>query len=320
MRRREVLASSIGLTGLGGVMQPAGAQGRTVELIVPYAAGGASDIVGRALIQRLAPRLGHRMVVINVGGAGATLGTDRVAKSAPDGNTMVLVASAHTIVPFLMPSIPYRPIEDFEAVILLGYSANVLVVNADLPIRSFAEFIAAAKARPGQINFGSAGLAGFQGALMVLMGETGIEVHTIPFRSGTEAATEVVAGRVDAMWANVLEVSEHVKAGRLRALAATSPQRSPLLPDVPTMIELGYPNFHSDSWLAILMARGTPEPIVSATNQAVNAVLQEDGFRERLASLGYAPAGGTPQEARRFLQSEMDRWEPIVRRSGARAT
>ena len=307
---------------LGAMASSVFAQGafpsRPIKFIVPFAAGGTTDILARVMAQRLQTQLGQSVVVVNQAGAGGTIGANSIAKAPPDGYTLGIVSSAHAISPALFKAMPYKPLADFQPVVTLAQSANVLVTTPSFPVRNFAEFVAYAKANPGVINMGSAGLGGFQGALALTMVKTGIQVTKVPYNSGTQGVTELIAGRINAMWTNVLEAHEFVKAGKLRALAVTSPQRSPLLPDVPTMVEAGYADFHSDSWFSILLPAGTPAPVVERLNREFNAALADPEVRERLSQIGSPAAGGTVEQATTFLKSELARWEPLVRASGAK--
>jgi tripartite-type tricarboxylate transporter receptor subunit TctC len=291
---------------------------RPVTLVIGFAAGGATDTLARTLAERLAPLLGQPVVVANVAGAGGTLGADRVAKSQPDGHTIGLIPSAHAVVPGLFARLPYHPIEDFTPIGFVGDSANILVVNPALPVRSLRDLLALARSAPAPLILGSAGLGGFQAATEMLRLETGMAFERVPYRSGAQAALDVMAGRTQMMFANVIEVAGQVQDGRLRALGATSPTRTTLLPDVPTFIELGFPEFHSDSWFGVVAARGTPAPIADRLHEALGSVLAEPAAQAAMRRIGVEARAMPRAEWGGFLARETARWTAIARASGAR--
>lgn len=292
---------------------------RPVTIVVGFAPGGATDTVARVLAERLAPRLGQPVVVANVPGAGGTLGADRVAKSPPDAHTMLLAPSAHAVVPGLFARLPFDSVQDFAAVGFVGDSANILVVTPALPVRDVAGLLALARAGGPPLLLGSAGLGGFQAATEMLRMETGMPFERVPYRSGAQAALDVMAGRTQLMFANVIEVAEQVRDGRLRALGATSATRAPLLPEVPTFVEMGFADFQSDSWFGLLTARGAPEASLEILHTALNAVLAEPGAVEAMRRVGVAPRATTRAEWAGFLAQQTTRWTAIARASGARA-
>jgi len=312
--RRALFGASAGLAMAGPAR--AAFPDKPITLVIGFAAGGATDTLARTLAERLAPKLGQPVVVANIGGAGGTLGADRVAKAAPDGHTIILIPSAHAVVPGLFARLPYHPIGDFAPVGFVGDSANILVVNPELPARHLAELVALGRA--GTVILGSAGLGGFQAATEMLRIETGMPFERVPYRSGAQAALDVMAGRTQMMFANVIEVAGQVRDGKLRAIGATSPTRTTLLPEVPTFIELGFPEFHSDSWFGLLAPRGTPDAITEQLHTALGAVLADDAAKAAMRRVGVEARAMPRAEWGAFLQRETIRWTAIARASGAR--
>jgi tripartite-type tricarboxylate transporter receptor subunit TctC len=288
---------------------------RPISLLVGYGAGGATDVIARALAERAGPLLGQPMVVMNLPGAGGTLASDRTAKAAPDGYSIVLIANAHVVAPGLYASLPYDTVGDFAPVAFIGQSANVLVVPASATETDLAGLAARAKASPVPLRTGSAALAGFQPAHQLLREALGIQLEAVPYRSGPQGQTDLIAGRLDLMVSNVLEVSEHVKAGRLRALAVTSAIRTPLLPEVPTFVELGIPELQADSWFGLLAPRGTPAAVLDRLHEALASAMEEPGMQARLTALGILPQPMGRQEWGAFLAAQTEKWSAIPRRA-----
>ena len=288
---------------------------RPVTLLVGYGAGGATDVIARALAERAGPLLGQPVMVLNLPGAGGTLASDRTAKEAPDGHTILLIANAHVVAPGLYASLPYDTVGDFAPVAFIGQSANVLVVPAAAPDTDLAALAARAKASLLPLRTGSAALAGFQPAHQLLREALGIQLEAVPYRSGPQGQTDLIAGRLDLMVSNVLEVAEHVKAGRLRALAVTSASRTPLLPEVPTFAELGVPALQADSWFGILAPRATPAATLDRLHAALAAAMLEPSLQARLTSLGILPQPMTRAEWGTFLAQQTAFWSAIPRRA-----
>jgi tripartite-type tricarboxylate transporter receptor subunit TctC len=288
---------------------------RPVTLLVGYGAGGATDVIARALAERAGLLLGQPMVVLNLPGAGGTLASDRTAKAVPDGQTILLIANAHAVAPGLYASLPYDTVGDFAPVAFVGQSANVLVVPATAPDADLAGLAARAKASPVPLRTGSAALAGFQPAHQLMREALGIQLEAVPYRSGPQGQTDLIAGRLDLMVSNVLEVAEHVKAGRLRALAVTSARRTPLLPEVPTFAELGVPSLQADSWFGLLAPRGTPAAVLDRLHVALATAMAEPAMQARLTSLGILPQPMTRSEWGGFLAAQTEFWSAIPRRA-----
>nr|WP_315594539.1 tripartite tricarboxylate transporter substrate binding protein [uncultured Cupriavidus sp.] len=320
---RPVLACTLFAAALG-LAQPAAAQpqypAKPIRLVVPFSAGSATDILARIIGSKMGEGGHWQVVVDNRPGAGGTLGGTTVAKSAPDGYTLILVSVGHAINATLYPKLGYDTLKDFAPVSLVASVPNVLVVNAASPYKSVRDLVAAAKARPGALNFDSAG----SGSSTHMSGElfkmqAGIDITHIPYKGTGEALTDVMAGRGDMMFAPTVSAMPFVRQGKLRALAVTTPKRAAALPDIPTVAESGLPGYAFDSWFGILAPAGTPKEIVSALNAEIANVLAAPDVRERLAAQGAEPRASTPQEFASYIQAEIGKLAPVVRQSGVRA-
>ena len=319
LTRRSLLALGGAFALAGPLAGPALAfPDRPVTLLVGYGAGGATDVIARALAEAAAPLLGQPMVVLNAPGAGGTIASDRTAKAAPDGYTILLIANAHAVAPGLYARLPYDTVGDFAPVAFVGQSANVLVVPAGSPDRDLAGLVRRAREAPQPLQTGSAALAGFQPAHQILRESLGIRLETIPYRSGPQGQADLIAGRLDLMVSNVLEVAEHVKAGRLRALAVTSPARSPLLPEVPTFAELGVLALQADSWFGLLAPRGTPDAALDRLHAALTRAMATPELQARLVAMGLIPQAMARDEWGRFLAEQTASWSAVPRRAGVR--
>ena len=292
---------------------------RPVRMVVPFAPGGATDIIARIVAQKLADRLGQSVVVENKPGAGTTVGNAEVAKARPDGYTFLFAPTPFVISQVVYPTLPYDPQKDFAPVSLLATSPFILVVNAAFPATSTAELVALAKAKPGTIAFASAG----NGTVPHLSGElfklrAGVDLVHVPYKGGGPAIVDLVSGQVPMMFATPIEVNQHVQSGRLRVLGTTSLARLAAMPDVPTLSESGYPDFEVLSFFGVLAPAGTPPEIVGRVASDLAAVMELPDVRERFAQqsaearvLGPAPFGA-------FLAREREKWADIVKRSGAK--
>jgi tripartite-type tricarboxylate transporter receptor subunit TctC len=294
---------------------------KPVRFVVGFTPGGPSDILARALGQKLADGWGRQVVIENRPGAGGNLAAEVVARSAPDGHTWLLGNNSILATnQSLYRSLPYDPVKDFAPVVLVAIQPNILVVNPSLPVSSVAELISYLKKNPGKTNFASTGA----GAAAHLSGElfkamTGVEMVHVPYKGAQPALTDLIAGQVQVMFATSASVVPYVKAGRLRALAVTTAQRSPSLPDLPTVAEAGVPGFESTTWHGVVVPSATPLDVVELINRKINSVLEEKDLKERLLNLGAETAGGTPQEFASYIAREIPKWEKIVKDSGARA-
>lgn len=307
-----------------GLLAPAAAQdypNRPITLIVPFPPGGSTTIVARIVADKLSERLGQQIVVDNRGGAGGTVATRAVAKSSADGYTLVLgYTGTLGIGPSLYPNVGYDPVKDFAPIGRIGSAPNTLVVHPSFPVHSVAELIAYAKANPGKVNFGSAGI----GTVSHVSGEyfarlAGIKLIHIPYKGTGPAITDLLGGHIPMAFAPIPATHENAKAGQLRMLAVTSLKRSALLPDMPTIAESGLPGYEAVLRYGLVAPAGTPRPIIERLNKELNAVLADSEVKKRLATEGADPAPGTPEQYGADIAQEEKQWAEVVKASGAKA-
>jgi tripartite-type tricarboxylate transporter receptor subunit TctC len=293
---------------------------KPIRIIAPFTAGGPVDITARILAQKLNESWGQQVIIENRAGASGTIGTDAVAKATADGYTALLSSSAHVIVPSILPKVPYDAIRDFAPVSVVMSSPLLLVVTPSLPVRNPKEFIALAKARPGELSFASAG-AGSSTHLTseLLKSVTGTKMIHVPYKGQSQAITDVISGQVPFMFNTLPAVIEFAKAKRLRLLAITSEKRAPQLPDVPTFTESGYKDMVTGSWYAAWLPAKTPEAIVTRWSNEVVRIANLPDVRERILGLGGEPVASTPAQFDVFQKIEAVRWAKIIRESGAKA-
>lgn len=289
-------------------------------MVVPAAAGGTVDILARVLAPKLSAGLGQPVIVENRPGAGTNIGMEAVAKSAPDGHTALVGGVPVATNKVLYRKLDFDPVADLAPVSRLVTSANVLVVNPSLPVHSVRELIEYARSRPGELHFGSPST----GSTPHLAGElfntlAGVKTVHVPYKGAAPALTDLVAGRLQLSFDNIPPALPHIRAGRLRALAVTSPRRSPLLPDLPTVTEAGLAKFEVTAWFGLLVPAGTPAEAIDRLHSEAAKALDDPAVRERLTALGFEVGASTPQEFAAFIREEAGRWTPIIRASGARA-
>ncbi|PIM54210.1 MFS transporter [Roseateles chitinivorans] len=286
-----------------------------VKLIVPFAPGGTSDVLAREIAARLQVALKQTVVVDNKAGAGGVLGADSVAKAAPDGYTVLLgTIATHAINPALMPRMPYKADRDFAPVILLGKISNVLLIGPGAQARTVKDIVAAAKAKPGDITFASAG----QGTSQHLSGEvfrlmTGADLTHVPYKGSAPAIQDVMGGQVPMSFETVTVALPQIKAGKVKAVAVTSARRSAQLPDVPTLAEAGVPGFDVSSWQALYLPAGTPPAIVAKLNAEVQKIVAQPEVKARMESLGLEYAPNTPAQFTEFQKAEQARWAKVIK-------
>ncbi|WP_020201778.1 MULTISPECIES: tripartite tricarboxylate transporter substrate binding protein [Cupriavidus] len=321
--RRRLLAFAAALAcGAAPALraQPAAWPTKPVRLVVGYSAGGATDVIARLVAVKLGEQLGQSVVVDNRAGANSNVGAELVAKSPPDGYTLYVYTIANTINASLYDKLGYDPQKDFEPVGLIARIPNILVVNPKLPVKTLADYMRLARSAPEGVTFASSG----SGSSIHLSGEmfkmqAKLNMLHVPYRGSAPAVTDLLGGQVQSMFDNTPSSLPHVKAGRLRAIAITSAQRSPLLPDVPTVAESGFPGFDVQSWFALAAPAGTPQPVVERLNAALGKVLAMPDVRQRLQDLAATPEPGTPDQLRKLIASETRRWRDVVKQSGAKA-
>ncbi|MET0345632.1 MAG: tripartite tricarboxylate transporter substrate binding protein [Casimicrobiaceae bacterium] len=323
--RTDVRAIALVLAAAAAAFAPAASTQtpyptKPVRVVVPFPAGGTTDLLARAASQKLSETWGQQALVDNRPGAGGNIGAELVAKAAPDGYTLLMgTVGTHAINASLYPKMPYDHVKDFAPVILVAGVPNVLVVHPSLPVNSVQELIAYAKANPGKLNFASSG----SGTSIHLSGElfkvmTGVQMTHIPYKGSAPALTDLVGGQVQLMFDNLPSSLAFIKAGKLRALAVTSAQRSPALPDVPTVAESGVPGFEASSWFGLLAPAGTPRDIVTKINADTQKWLASPDAKDKLAAQGAAAAGGSPEDFAKHIQAETAKWARVVKESGAK--
>ena len=290
---------------------------KPVKIIVPSAAGGFTDAIARILSQRLSTAMGQQFLVENKAGAGAVIGTDFVAKSAPDGYTLVIVSSNHVISPWIYKTVPYDPLKSFVAVAKLVDSPYVLLVNPKVPARNVQEFVALAKAAPNTIHYASSGNGSSQHLMGGLFASlTGAPIKHVPYKGSSGAAHDLVAGIVESSFAGVPNALAQVPQGRLKALAVTTSKRIPQLPDVPTLQEAGVPGYEASVWLALLAPAGTPRDIVIKLNSEINKLMSTPETRKAMYDAGVEVSTSTPEAMTDYMALEMVRWGKIVKEIG----
>ena len=285
---------------------------KPVRLIVPYASGGGVDIMGRIIAAKATERLGAQMIVENRGGGGTIIGTEAVAKAAPDGYTLLFANPALAAAPALNANLPYDTLKSLAPVIMVAASFNVLVAHPSLPVKSVKDLVALAGSKPGQLNYASAGDgSAIYLAMAMFQNTAGIELVHIPYKGAGPALIDVVGGQVPMMFIASPPAVGFISAGKLRGLGVSSARRLAILPDIPTIAESGYPGFEVNNWYSVMAPADTPRAIIARLNAEINAILAAPEVRERIAALGAEPAGGTPEQFGRQLKVEMAAWAKV---------
>ena len=293
---------------------------KPVRFVVPYPPGGGTDVIARIVQERMSAALGQQVVIENKGGAGGSVGTELVAKAAPDGYTVLFTLSSHTINPAIYPKLNFDTVKDFEPVGTVASLPQILVANPKLPANTLAELTALAKAKPGDLAYASVG----NGSPGHLAGEmfklrAGVQMTHIPYRGGGPAVTDVMGGQVPLLWVSIPAAAQFVKTGKLKALAVSTLKRTPAFPDVPTVHESGQPDFEVDSWYAMFVPARTPRPVIERLNRALNTVLAEPPIRERLLAQGADAVGGTPEALGRVVVAELPKWAKLAKDANIKA-
>lgn len=321
MHRRSVLKALAALPA-AGLAAPSFAQGypdRPIKLVVPYLAGGATDVGSRVVAERMAKGLGQPIVIDNRPGAGVIVGTNAVAKSDPDGYTLLITTTAHPINITLQKKLPYDSIADFEPIALMGIINFILVVHPSSPINDLPSLVKFLKENPDKANYGSAGT----GSPMHLGPElfkslTGVQANHVPYRGEAAALNDMIGGRLTFMLSGTPTVSPHIQSGAVRALATPSPKRSTLAPQVPTTTEAGLPAWQTYSCIMLLAPKGTPRPVIDRLSREANAAMASDEVKDRLVKLGIdAVESSTPESTAKFIKDEAEKWAPVVKAAGA---
>jgi tripartite-type tricarboxylate transporter receptor subunit TctC len=318
--RSYFLALGLGLLAMVGMASAQGFPDRPITLVVPYPAGGGNDVLGRLVAERMGKALNGTIVVENRGGAGGTIGTRQVAKSTPDGYTILIATSSLAINPALYPNVGYDPIKDFAPIGLLAAGANVVLVHPSVPVKSIPELIAQAKKSPGKLNFASTGTgSSVHLAAELFASMAGVKISHVPYRGSGPALNDLLGGHVTMMFATLPSSIGVVKSGKVRALAVSSRKRSAVFPDLPAIAEAGLPGYAAELHYGLVAPAGTPRSIIDRLNAALRAALEDPTLRERLAREGAVPLPSTPEEYAADIAAEERMWGKIVRDAGVKA-
>jgi len=293
---------------------------KAVRMVIPFPPGGATDIIGRVISQKMSERFGQAVVVENRPGAGGTIGSDLVAKAAPDGYTLLIATNSTHAVAAVLGKPPYDPLKDFTLITLLAHSPNVLVVSPQLGINNLRDLIAAAKAKPGALSFASSG----NGTIIHLTGElfksmAGIDLLHVPYKGTALSIPDIAAGRVSMLFDNIVSAQPHLKTGNVKPLAVTTASRSALMPDLPTMAEAGLPGFESSAWFGLFGPAGLPRDVQARVHEAAVAALNAPDARERLLAAGADPAGNGSEDFARLIRSDIEKWARVIKAGNIKA-
>jgi tripartite-type tricarboxylate transporter receptor subunit TctC len=317
-------ATLLGLLTLATFAAPAVAAdddypSRTIRLIIPFPPGGSNDVVGRIIANQLGEKLGKTVFVDNRNGAGGVVGSDLAAKATPDGYTLLVVSIAHAVDPWLYKE-PFDPVKDFVPVSIIATGTNVLSVNPTVPVHSVRDLLALAKEKPGVLNYASAGIGSFQhlsGELFKLTAD--VNIQHVPYKGGGPALMAVIAGEDQVMFSSIVQTVPAIQSGQLRALATGGAQRSPILPDLPTIAEAGVPGYVATNWWGIIAPKGTPQPIVDKLHDAIAELLDSAATKKFLDNEGAAPVHMSSAEFGKFIEDEIAKWGPVVKKAGMKA-
>ena len=292
---------------------------RAIRLIIPFAPGGSNDVVGRIIANQLGEKLGKQVFVDNRPGAGGVVGSDLAAKAGPDGYTLLIISIAHAVDPWLYKT-PFDPVKDFAPVSLIATGTNVLTVNPDVPVHSVKELLDLAKAKPGVLDYASAGIGSFQhlsGELFKLM--AGVNIQHVPYKGGGPAMLAVIAGEDQVMFSSIVQTVPNIQNGQLRALATGGEKRSPILPDLPTIAEAGVPGYVATNLWGIVAPAGTPQPIIDKLHDTIAGLLDSADTKKFLDNEGAVPAHMSSVEFGKFIEAEIAKWGPVVKQAGMKA-
>jgi tripartite-type tricarboxylate transporter receptor subunit TctC len=292
---------------------------RTIRMIIPFAPGGSNDVVGRIIANQLGEKLGKQVFVDNRPGAGGVVGSDLAAKADPDGYTLLIVSIAHAVDPWLY-KVPFDPVKAFAPVSMIATGTNVLTVNPNLPVHSVKELLDLAKAKPGTLNYASAGIGSFQhlsGELFKVA--AGVNIQHVPYKGGGPAMLALIAGEDQVMFSSIVQTVPNIQNGLLRALATGGEKRSPILPDLPTIAEAGVPGYVATNWWGVVAPAGTPQPIIDKLHDTIAGLLDSADTKKFLDNEGAAPVHMSAPEFGKFIEAEITKWGPVVKQAGMKA-
>ncbi len=320
MRSIQAVAATLLLAAASATALAQGYPSKPIRVIVPYPPGGVVDVIARSVGERMTASLGQPSVIENRVGAAGAIGTELVARTAPDGYTLVVASPAHTTSISLNPKLSWHPINSFAPVAMVGVIPNAILVHPSMPAKTLAEFINHVKANPGKINYASAGAGSSVHLAAELLEQMAqIKMVHIPYKGQPEAVTALVTGEVSMMPLTMALAKARVQAGQARALAVTTPKRSSALPDLPTVAESGYPGYEVSTWFGYLAPAGTPAEIVNKLNAEINAALKHPDVEKRLVALGAELDPGTPAAFGKYLEADMNRWARVIKQAGIKA-
>jgi tripartite-type tricarboxylate transporter receptor subunit TctC len=316
-----MVAAAVVIALLACTGAQAGYPDHTMTMVIPFSAGGPTDVLGRILAQHMSRTLGQQIAVEDVTGAGGTLGATRVARAAPDGYTMVMGnLGTHAASVGIYKKLAYDPIKDFEPVILVGSTPMVLLTKKDFPAGTLKDFVAYANAHPGKVSFGSAGIGSISHLSLLLFNKlANANAQHVPYRGLSQAENDLLAGQIDAIFDQVVSAAPHIASGGVKPIALTAPARTKALPDVPTTIEAGLPEMQTIAWTALFVPKGTPDAIVAQLNAAVRKAMDDPAIVARMAQLGSdlpAPEERTPQALGTLVRAEIAKWVPLIHAAG----
>ncbi len=293
---------------------------RTVKIVVPFPAGGPTDVLTRVLAEKLGTQLGQPVVVENKPGAGGAIGAYFVAKSPADGYTLVMATtSTHSIGPYLGKQ-AYDPVKDFTPIVWVGNATNILVVSPQLPVSNVKELIELAKKEPGRLNYATSGIGTISHLTTELFAAmAGVKLNHVPYKGTQQSIPDIMSGQVSILFDNVMTSQPNIKAGKVKGLAISSPSRSPLAPELPTIAEAGLPGFQSLTWFGLLGPAGTPKPVVDRVNAEMNRALSLPDIQARFVQMGFEPAGGTASDFAQAIQRDSQKWSKVIKDAGVRA-
>ena len=289
---------------------------RPIRMLVPHPAGGGNDILARLLSQKIQAGWGQPVIVDNRAGGNTIIATEITARAVPDGHTLILTSSTHSVIPSLYPKLPFDPIRDFDAVAVIATASPILIVHPSVPVTNVKELIAWVKSRPAPVNFGSAGISGSGHLGMELFkSTTGLQLNHVPYKGMAPALTDLISGNVVLMFGNIAPALPHVRSGKLRALATAGARRSAVAPDLPTVAESGLPGFDVSPFFGVLGPAGMPKAVVSKLNAEITRIYQLPDSRERLSPLGYDFTHSTPQQFMTLIKSDMAKWAVLIKQN-----